>query len=248
MPGTDGGAHPEALARLGGGPEATADQVVSAMVCESDNAAAGWLRARLGDEALREAAASGGWEDVDLPSYAGAAARFVLPDRAPPGASRAELSSVDAVLGRQVADDPAFRADVQRRYADSAARDPERFVADQQRWTGTTAAATPVQVAGLYRAIATGGVPGADVAQRQLTHQGPIPRLGTVGFKSGSFLNVLTFGSFLRRDDGSLGYAVVLGRDLPVLPLTTTQARGQQGMALDALRSPAGFDRPLCVA
>lgn len=248
VPGTDGGAHPDALARLGQLPVYSADQVVSAMIRESDNAAADWLRARLGDDALREAAASGGWEDVDLPWYAGASARFVLSDRVPEGASRAELSGVDARLGRRVADDPAFRTDVARRFADAAARDPERFLADQQRWTGTTAAASPVQVLGLYRAIATGSVPGADVAQRQLTYQGPIPRLGTVGFKGGSFVNVLTFGSFVHRDDGTLGYAVVLGRDLPVLPLTATQARGQQGMALDALRSPAGFDSLLCVA
>ncbi|MCD2193573.1 class A beta-lactamase-related serine hydrolase [Actinomycetospora endophytica] len=248
VPGTDGGVHPEALARLGNGPTDTADQVVSAMIRESDNAAADWLRGRLGDEALREAAASAGWADVDLPSFVGATARFALPDRASAGAGRAQIATIDAQLGRQVADDPAFRVEVQRRYAAAAEQDPERFLADQQRWTDTTAAGTPVQLLRLHRAIATGTVPGADIVRRQLTYQGPTPGLGTIGFKAGSFVDVVTFGSFVRRDDGSLGYAVVLGRDLPLLPLTGTQARGQQTMALDALRSPAGFDRLLCVA
>ena len=248
VPGTDGGAHPAAIARLGNGPTDTADQVVSAMVRESDNAAADWMRARLGDDALRQAAAAAGWRDVDLPLYAGAVGRFVLPERVPAGSNRAELAGIDASLGRQLADDPALRAEVQRRYADAVARDPQRFLDDQARWSDTTAAATPAQVLALHRAIATDAVPGADVARRQLTYQGPIPRLGTIGFKGGSFLDVLTFGSFLRRDDGSLGYAVVLGRDLPVLPPTSAQAAGQQQMALDALRTPTGFDRLLCVA
>lgn len=248
VPGTDAGAHPAAVARLGNRPTVTVDEVVSAMIRESDNSSADWLRARLGDGALRAAAASAGWTGVDLPSYAGAVARFAFPDRAPAGAGRAELATVDARLGRQVADDPAFRTDVERRYVDASRRDPQRFIADQLRWSGTTAAATPAHVLGVFRAIATGTVPGADLARRQLTYQGPQPQLGTVGFKGGSLAGVLTFGSFLQREDGSIGYSVVLGRDLPISPPTSEQALGQQAMALGVLRSTAGFDRLVCVA
>jgi hypothetical protein len=56
LPGTDGGAHEAALKRLKAGANVTLDQVVSAMIEESDNAAADLLRDRLGPEALRKIA------------------------------------------------------------------------------------------------------------------------------------------------------------------------------------------------
>lgn len=69
VPGTDGGAHPAALARLGlpirdgraADPAATVplDRLVSAMIEESDDAAADYLRHRLGEPALVAAAARG---------------------------------------------------------------------------------------------------------------------------------------------------------------------------------------------
>ncbi|MDL5154474.1 serine hydrolase [Actinomycetospora termitidis] len=245
--GTDGGVHPLALQRLGPGPDYTVDQLVSAMIQDSDNAAPDWLRARLGDDALRAAAASTGWNDVDLPNYAGAAARLARPDLAPAGAPREQLAQVDAQLGRRVADDPAFHAEVEQRLATAAQQDPERYVADSQAWSTTNSRGTAAQLYGLYRAIATGTVPGADVAVRHLTWQGPT-EVGTLGFKGGTFVNVLTFGSFLRRPDGSTGYAVILGADLPLTPTTTEQIPGQQQLALAALVSPQAFDRLVCVA
>ncbi|MCD2189942.1 serine hydrolase [Actinomycetospora soli] len=247
VPGTDGDAHPTALQRLGPGPDYAVDQLVTAMIRESDNAAADWLRARLGDDALRAAAASTGWVDVDLPSFAGGAARLAMPDLAPAGADRARLAVLDAELGRRVADEPAFHDEVVRRIAAAVRQDPAQFVADNEAWTATSALGTPAQLLGVHRAIATGSVPGADVAARHLTWQGPSSS-GTIGFKGGSFVDVLTFGGFLRRTDGSVGYAVILGRDLPVVPLTGQQARGQQELVLDALRSPGGLDRLACVA
>ncbi|GAA3680315.1 hypothetical protein GCM10022224_050610 [Nonomuraea antimicrobica] len=56
LPGTDGGAHEAALKRLKPGASATLDQVVSAMIEESDNAAADLLRDRLGPGTLRKIA------------------------------------------------------------------------------------------------------------------------------------------------------------------------------------------------
>ncbi len=249
VPGTDAGAHAAALRRLGVPPggTATVDQLVTAMVQESDNAAADWLRARLGDDALRAAASSAGWTDVDLPSFSGAVARLALPEQVPPGAGRPQLAALEAALGRRVGDDPAFRAEVVRRYA--AAATTPGFADTAARWATTTAAGTPTQLLGAYRAIATGAVPGADVAARFLMWQGPQPGLGgTLGFKSGSYPGVLTFGSFLRRDDGSVGYSVVLSRDLPTTPSPDQQTRGQQLLALGPLRSARAFDRLRCVA
>ncbi|WP_326828531.1 class A beta-lactamase-related serine hydrolase [Streptosporangium sp. NBC_01810] len=59
LPGTDGGAHEAALKRLKPGATVTLDQVVSAMIEESDNAAADLLRDRLGPGALRKIAQTG---------------------------------------------------------------------------------------------------------------------------------------------------------------------------------------------
>ncbi|MEJ2869530.1 serine hydrolase [Actinomycetospora sp. OC33-EN08] len=244
--GTDGGVHPLAVQRLGPGPDYSVDQLVSAMIQDSDNAAPDWLRARLGDDALR-AAASTGWDDVDLPNYAGAAARLAMPSLAPAGATRLQLAQVDAQLGRRVADDPAFHADVEQRLAAAAAQDPARFVADAQAWSATNSQGTAAQLLGVHRAIASGTVPGADIAARHLTWQGPTPN-GTIGFKSGNFVNVLTFGGFLRRDDGSVGYAVVLAGDLPLTPPVGEQVPGQQNLVLGALTSPEVLDRLVCVA
>jgi hypothetical protein len=56
VPGTDGGAHEAALNRLKPGATVMLDQVVSAMIEESDNAAADLLRDRLGPETLRKIA------------------------------------------------------------------------------------------------------------------------------------------------------------------------------------------------
>ena len=249
VPGTDAGAHAASLRRLGVPPggTATVDQLVTAMVQESDNAAADWLRARLGDDALRAAARSAGWTDVDLPSFSGAVARLALPEQVPPGAGRPQLADLEAALGRRVGDDPAFRAEVVRRYV--AAATTPGFADTATRWASTTAVGTPTQLLGTYRAIATGAVPGADVAARFLMWQGPQPGLGgTLGFKGGSYPGVLTFGSFLRRDDGSVGYSVVLSRDLPTTPSLDQQTRGQQLLALGPLRSARAFDRLRCVA
>ncbi|MDF5754574.1 serine hydrolase [Spongiactinospora sp. TRM90649] len=56
LPGTDGGAHEAALKRLNPGASVTLDQIVSAMIEESDNAATDLLRDRFGPDALRKIA------------------------------------------------------------------------------------------------------------------------------------------------------------------------------------------------
>lgn len=56
VPGTDGGAHEAALKRLNPGKTVTLDQLVSAMIEESDNAAADLLRDRLGPARLNRIA------------------------------------------------------------------------------------------------------------------------------------------------------------------------------------------------
>lgn len=248
LPGNDGGAHPKALARLGVGGTATVDQLVSAMIRESDNSAADWLRARLGDDALRRAAADAGWTDVDLPSFLGSGIALSVPgDAPPPDVPRSVRGPAEAVLARRYADDAGYRTQVQGAQAALQA-DPVRSLALNEAWASRTAAGTAAQLAGMHRSLVTGSFgPGADVARRQLEWQGP-NSIGTLGFKSGSYLGVLTFGSGLRRADGTTGVAVVLARDLGVSSLRPEVVKAEQGLALGAMTKPEAFGRLACVA
>ena len=250
LPGTDGGAHPTALRRLQVGPTASVDQLVSAMVQESDNSAADWLRARLGDDALVRAAAEGGWTAVDLPSFLGAGIALSLPAQAPPlDAPRAERGPAEAALARRYADDAAYRGEVQRAQAAQQA-DAARFLQLNEAWAARTATGTATQLAGLYRALATGSYgPGTDVARRQLEFAGPLSGdRGTFGFKAGSYVGVLTAGGELHRVDGTVGITVLLARDLGPASVNPQLQQAHQSVYLGALTKPETFARLACVA
>lgn len=134
----------------------TLDQLVNQMIIWSDNAAPDYLRDRLGDQALVDAAESVGWDDPELPSTTG-------PD---------EPEFVDGAPG------------------------------------GTAA-----QLASLWSAVGHGTFPGADIARR-IAEQDPDPGPGLlgVGVKGGSSPGVLARGTEIRRDDGTVGVAVLLVR------------------------------------
>ncbi|GAA3164024.1 serine hydrolase [Nonomuraea roseoviolacea] len=78
LPGTDGGAHEAALRRLKPGTSVTLDQLVSAMIEDSDNAAADLLRDRLGPGALLIGTKGG-----SLPGVISEAMYIVQPGRKP---------------------------------------------------------------------------------------------------------------------------------------------------------------------
>jgi hypothetical protein len=120
LPGTDGGAHEAALQRLKPGTSVTLDQIVSAMIEESDNAAADLLRDRLGPGALRKIAqtrvstingemlrAFGGCAlpaDVCLKNYvkAGKSVRLTLPGFAQQAAWSETVTRVEPGVLRRV--------------------------------------------------------------------------------------------------------------------------------------------------
>lgn len=257
LPGADANAHPQALDRLGmprAGDVAadpartvTVDALVTAMVRESDNAAADWLRDRLGDDALLRAAGDGGWPGYDLPSELGSQILLVTPEAGPPLTTpRAVRGPAEVALARRYAADPAYRADVQRRLVAFVQRDPEGWVVAGRRWAEATAVGSPTQLAAMHRSVATGAFgPGADVARRQLEWRPPSPRYGAVGFKGGSFPGVLTFGMATRRD-GVVATAVVLGRGLP--PAVAPFVNPQQSLVLGAIADPADLRALACVA
>lgn len=256
----DGGAHASALDVLGiprNGVEGATDpdrtvtlqQIVASMVQVSDNAAADYLRDRLGDAALVDAAATGGWRDLDLPSELGAQLALVRPQEAPPlSAPRSERAPVEVALARRYASDPAFRADSRRRLA-ALAEDVEAYLIEGARWARSTSTGSPAQVAGLWRSLISGSFgPGADVARTALEYAGPRPDGQVRGFKGGSFPGVGTMALSVRRPDGSLGIGVLLGRGLPPPTDQTAVGVAQLSFLARALEDPAARSRVLCSA
>lgn len=235
LPGTDGGAHPKALTRLGLAPgtgTVTLDQLVSAMIELSDNAAADLLRDRLGDGALRAAAATVGWTDPDLPSILGSMLAMIDPGLAALPCTRPARDAVEVGLARRYAADPDFRSRVRTRL-------PPLEV--QQAWADTTWAASAGQLARLHRAVETGSCgAGAELARRHLEWQ-PSRRAGVVGvgFKGGSLPGVLTEAMSLRRADGTVATAVLLVRRMSIADGDTARTTyAHQRLLVEAMLDP----------
>lgn len=181
----------------------TLDQLADQISIWSDNAAPDHLRARLGDQALLDTARAVGWNDVELPDEAGFLVSFFTPELVPPAADRAARRAAEWSLARRYATDPAFRADVDSR--------PVPAGADEPRFDDGGPGGTARQLEALWSAIGHGTVPGADRA-RAITEQGPsrLPGVIGVGVKGGSMAGVLTRGTELRREDGTVATAVLL--------------------------------------
>lgn len=200
LPNTDGFAHPRALERLGvAGPDdtVTLDEIVSAMIQESDNAAPDYLLDRLGDDALRDAAAQGGWEDFEAPTMLGNTLAMFDP----------ALDSRDAVheAAARYADDPSYRDELtETMLGDDLFADIARI----QEFGNTGTAA---DLAALHSAISDGTFgPGSEIARAHLEWQ-PVPEgLEGVGFKGGSLPGILTDAMTFRHEDGTLSTAVLL--------------------------------------
>ena len=256
----DAGAHAMALDALGiprhglvGATDpnrtVTLQQLVASMVQFSDNAATDYLRERLGDQALIDAAAAGGWRDLDVPSELGAQLALIRPDEAPPvTAPRAERAPVEIALARRFASDPAFREDSRRRL-EARAADVEAYLLESEQWARSTATGSAAQVAGLWRAVIGGSFgAGADVARTQLEYGGPRPDGQVRSFKGGSFPGVGTMTLSVRRPDGTLGIGVLLGRGFPPTSDLTEVGAAQLRFLARAVEDPAERSRVLCLA
>ncbi|QII02066.1 serine hydrolase [Rhodococcoides fascians A21d2] len=245
VPGTDGNAHPNALNRLGiantgtnaTDPSATVriDDMVSAMIQESDNSVPDYLRYRLGDRALVDAADTGGWENFEVPSLV--ADILSVFDPALASADRWETA-------QKWAFDPQFRAQVEAAvqlptYEDQATRVQSSF-----------RGASAEQLNGMYRAFTDGTYGDAsDTILRQLEWQPAGDSVRGIGFKGGSLPGVLTQGFELRRNDGTVATAVWLIDGLPAdrFDQAMTQFGVQQLLILEAMQSSDVLDRIACV-
>ncbi|WP_206032098.1 MULTISPECIES: serine hydrolase [Rhodococcus] len=181
LPNTDGGAHPKALQRLGvtePGATVPLEQMVIAMIQESDNAVPDYLRDRLGDAALADAAAQCGWDDLEVPTLLGSTIALLDP-------AMSRDARWDAA--RRYAHDDAYREQVVR----MSPGDNFPAVTARVQESGVTGSAAGL--ASLHRAIASGDFgPGSDVARRTLEWQPAPPGLDGPGFKGGNLPGVVT--------------------------------------------------------
>lgn len=234
LPGTDGAAHEHALARLEVTPDGTAtlEQMVTAMIRESDNAVPDYLRDRLGDDALVDAADAGGWSGFTPTSKLGDAIALLDP----------AADSDRWAAAQRYASDPAYRAQIQAL--------PLPDLAEQMAWASTTDAASPEQLAAMHRAIADGSFgAGTDVGRSQLEWQPPPPGLTAVGFKSGYLPGVLADAMYLRRPDGTVATAVLLTDDMAESDwIAALTALPQQQVLIAAMTDPDAAARLACVA
>lgn len=200
----DGGAHAAALKRLGvstvgtravavaADPHASVrlDDLVSAMIRESDNAAADYLRALLGPAAIARATARVGARRTRVTSLLGSLIQATQPAYVGHNAER---------LATRYVSDPAFAQRIRSGKAAPYAVEA-RYLA-----TGHGVLTSARDLTRMYDAVGSGRIVGASTTRRHLEWQ-PATKGVVLGFKGGSLPGVLTMG-FERRSPATGGYA-----------------------------------------
>ncbi|MFI5609700.1 serine hydrolase [Amycolatopsis sp. NPDC051903] len=221
--GGDGGSHVQSYTLLGIPHDASGiatdpgrtvplHRLAELMIVVSDGAAADYLRARLGDAALRGAAARAGWFDPDLRMFSGETLLLLFPEFCPPsGVPAATRRAAGDRLSDRFARDKAFRAQVIPRVT---ARPPT--MDEQFAWAAGTGRGSAAQLAALHHEIATAQGKSADLTRHILSaqyagHQPP----GTTAmlYKGGSYPGILTLAADLLWPDRRPGTAVLLIAD-----------------------------------
>jgi beta-lactamase class A len=203
-PGTDGGAHPAAVAEwratgalVGTGAAATValDALARATIKFSDNAAADYLLVRVGTSAVRRFAQAHGMRDQDpvYPIFGEAVAWSTLPPSAWLRSSPRQRAAVAWALA--VATTPAEAA---------ALTLPD--LATQGRLSDASVAGTPADWAWLMRRLRTGtGIRPASLAVVRRHLEWPLgdfpdlaARFTRLGLKDGAFIDVLNLATFVQ--------------------------------------------------
>ncbi|WIX78643.1 serine hydrolase [Amycolatopsis carbonis] len=245
----DGGSHLQSYSLLGiphdaYGMATNPDQTVplhrmaELMIEVSDGAAADYLRARLGDAALRAEAARAGWFDPDVRMFGGETLLLLFPEFCPPPGAPARIRrAAGDRLSDRFAHDPAFRAQVLPR----ATTQPPTL--DRQlAWAAASGRGTARQLAAMHHEIATAQGKAAGLTRQILGaqyagHQPP----GTTAmlFKGGSYPGIVTLGIDLLWPDRRPGTAVLLLSDIS--PADTEHVVVLLGLCTGALTTPATF-------
>ncbi|WP_037309300.1 serine hydrolase [Amycolatopsis orientalis] len=181
-------------------------RIPEAMILFSDNAAADYLRTRLGDPALQRAAARGGWRRPDTRSFGGEVLMLMMPEHLPPpGSPAAVRRAMGDVLARRFVRDPGFRAEAMRRWPEMPSTSE-----GQWPWTQGHGQGSASDLFALHRGIANGLYPPArEILARPLSDRVP-PGASEVLFKGGSLPRTLTVGLSVRWSGGRSGTAAVL--------------------------------------
>ncbi|MCI2421230.1 class A beta-lactamase-related serine hydrolase [Saccharopolyspora sp. K220] len=249
---TDGFAHANTLKYLGIPTDPTGlfaadpehrvalDDMASAMIMFSDSAAPDYLRNRLGEAALRQAAAAGGWSRPDIRSMCAEYLFLALPELAPPAQLPPAIRrAFGYALERRFSND----VDLRKRMLDQLMQGGLPPYEQQCEWGSETMSATASQLAGLHHAIATDAFPAAVARshlERPLSGHLPPGVLG-VGLKGGSLPGILTCGMSVRRQDGTVASGALLAHG----DITLEQVgKGDPGLPLLlALEQPEWRDR-----
>lgn len=200
LPGMDGDAHPKSLEMLGipvnGRYAADPDQlvpldwVVQAMMIQSDNSAADYLHDLLGVPALQRTAARGGWPNAEMATELGDMLRLWWP-------------GTSDQLAQRFLVDAQFRTKALARLSDVPDNDA------LLTWTPTTHRGSALDLASLFRAIATGRIPGRHYLELS-TQGGTLPDELGIGYKGGQLPGLLNMGLYLRRADGTVVTVAIL--------------------------------------
>jgi len=241
--GLDGGAHQAALTDLGipfaNGRTAddpdrlvALDDLVKAAVLHGDDAAADFVRTRVGDATLRAAAVRSGWPAADVRSLGGEALMLVLPGRAP--ANPAGRKQVGDALMAQALHDPRLKLEIIGRSPNIPATSDGR-----RPWARQTARGSAATLHSLHRSIAGGRFPAARVhLERAFTGALP-PGVRAIGVKGGSLPGALAVACAVRWEDGRIGTGVVLAEEVD--ERLSTQAGDLFDLTLGSLLDPAAL-------
>ncbi|MET9267984.1 serine hydrolase [Amycolatopsis sp. NPDC004079] len=243
------GAHWQALTQLGipcdeYGMAKDPDQsvplrnIAEMTIFVSDNAAADYLRHRLGDRALRAAGARGGWPMPDVRMFSGEVLLLLFPEYCPPpGSPVAVRRAAGDALANRFACDTSFRAQVIPR---ATTKPPS--LEQTYAWAAATGRGSAAQLFGLHREIASSRDRAAVLAQQVLgtvlASRKP-PGSDALLFKGGSLPAILTFGFDVLWPDRRPGTGTIL------LQNATEADNAHYEVLLDlgvrALSQPAAF-------
>ncbi|MGW7538246.1 serine hydrolase [Amycolatopsis sp. NPDC054798] len=211
--------------------------IAEMMIFVSDNSAADYLRARLGDRALREAAARGGWRMPDIRMFGGETLLLYFPEYCPPpGSPVAIRRAAGDALSNRFACDPSFRAQMLPR----AAEKPPSVEAIMA-WSAATGQGSAAQLFGMHHEIATSRDRTAVLAQQILDV--PVvpkpPGSKALLYKGGNLPGFLVLGFDVLWPDRRPGTGTIFLKNSTLEDLQYAKVLIQLGV--DALSSPDAF-------
>ncbi|WP_406628747.1 serine hydrolase [Amycolatopsis sp. WGS_07] len=211
--------------------------IAKTMILASDNSAADYLRARLGDRALRAAAARGGWRMPDVRMFGGEVLLLYFPEYCPPPGSPVEVRrAAGDALSNRFACDLSFRAKVLPRAAEKPPS-AEAIMA----WSASTGQGSAAQLFRMHHEIAASHDRSAVLAQQLL--EVPLepkpPGLKALLYKGGNLPGFLVLGFDALWSDRGPGTSTIFLKNSTPEDLQYGQVL--QKLCVDALYRPDTF-------